>query len=179
MASFIGIYARAMADVAMQRKLDANKVGADLESLTAILQENPQLRTIWESPSVNADQKLKLLDAIVARAGVSREVRNFTAVLITKRRIHFFAEIARAAVQQLNAALGIAEAQIVSARELSADERSKLESQVTKVTGKKLRVSYSLDPSLMGGAVVRVGSTIYDGSVRGQLQRMREQLANA
>lgn len=176
MASFAGIYARALADVVMERKLDATRVSAELESVVAILKESADLRTLWDSPSVTGDQKLKLLDAIVKRATISREVRNFVAVLISNRRIHAFAEIAKQAIEEINQRLGIADAEIISARELGAEEKHKLEAQVAKVTGKKLRVRYALDSKLMGGAVVKVGSTIYDGSVRGQLQRMKEQL---
>jgi F-type H+-transporting ATPase subunit delta len=179
MASFVGIYARALTDVVVDRKLDANRVAADLESVSSILAESEQLRTVWESPSVAGEQKLKLLDAIAGRVGLSREVRNFVAVLISKRRINAFNEIAKQAMHHINNALGIADAEIVSARELSAEEKQKLEAQVAALTGKSLRVRYALDPKLMGGAVVKVGSTIYDGSVRGQLDRMREQLANS
>ncbi|PYY12298.1 MAG: ATP synthase F1 subunit delta, partial [Acidobacteria bacterium] len=135
------------------------------------------LRTIWDTPSVTGEQKLKLLDAIAKKAGLLREVRNFTAVLISNRRIQAFDQIAKEAIEQINLRLGIADAEVVSVRELGAEEKHRLEAQVAKTAGKKLRVRYSLDQGLMGGVVVRVGSTIYDGSVRGQLQRMKEQLA--
>jgi F-type H+-transporting ATPase subunit delta len=179
MASFISIYGRAMADVVVDRRLDAARVSSELESIGTVLGESADLRTVWDSPSVASDQKLSLLDAVVKKLGISREVRNFVAVLISNRRIHAYSEIAKNAVEQINERLGIAEAEIVSVRELGAEERRRLEDQVGKVTGKRLRVRYALDPKLMGGVVVKVGSTIYDGSVRGQLQRMKEQLAQA
>ncbi|HWC16885.1 MAG TPA: ATP synthase F1 subunit delta [Terriglobales bacterium] len=177
MASFISIYARAMADVAVDRRLDPGQVSAELDSIVSAYSESAELRTIWDSPSVASHQKLKLLDALAKKLKLSREVRNFVAVLISNRRIHAFAAIARSAVEQINERLGIADAEIVSVRELGAEERRQLETQVAKVTGKRLRVRYALDQKLLGGVVVKVGSTIYDGSVRGQLQRMREQLA--
>jgi F-type H+-transporting ATPase subunit delta len=105
-----------------------------------------------------------------------REIRNFVAVLISNRRIHAFDEIAQESMAQVNDRLGIADAEIVSSRDLAAEERRKLETEVAKVTGKTLRVSYSIDPKVLGGAMVKVGSTIYDGSIRGQLQRIKEQL---
>jgi F-type H+-transporting ATPase subunit delta len=176
MASFISIYGRAMADVVIDRGLDANRVSSELESIGTVLSESAELRTVWDSPSVASDQKLNLLDAIAKKLGVSREVRNFVAVLISNRRIHAYGEIAKNAIEQINERLGIADAEIVSVRELGAEERRRLEDQVANVTGKRLRVRYSLDQKLMGGVVVKVGSTIYDGSVRGQLQRMKEQL---
>ena len=177
MASFVGIYARALADVVMDRKIDPNRVASDLHSLETFLRESAELRTIWDTPSVSGEQKLKLLDAIAKKAGLLPEIRNFTAVLISNRRIHAFDQIAKEAVDQINDRLGIADAEIVSTRELGAEEKHSLESQVAKTTGKKLRVRYSLDQQLMGGVVVKVGSTVYDGSVRGQLQRIKEQLA--
>lgn len=176
MASFISIYGRAMSDVVVDRGLDAARVSSELESIRTVLGESADLRTVWDSPSVASDQKLSLLDAIAKKLGISREVRNFVAVLISNRRIHAYGEIAKNAIEQINDRLGIAEAEIVSVRELGTEERRRLEDQVTKVTGKRLRVRYALDPKLMGGVVVKVGSTIYDGSVRGQLQRMKEQL---
>jgi F-type H+-transporting ATPase subunit delta len=179
MASFASIYARALTDVVVERKLNADKVATELDAVSRVLAESEQLRTVWESPSVHAGQKLKLLDAIAVRIGLSREVRNFVAVLISKRRISAFADIAKTAVQHINQALGIADAEIVSARELTAEQKKLLESQVATLTGKSLRVRYALDPGLMGGALVKVGSTVYDGSVRGQLQRMKEQLINS
>lgn len=176
MASFVSIYARALSDVVVNRKLDANRVAGELQSIAAALTESGELRVVWDSPSVAAPQKLKVLDAIAARAGLLREIRNFVAVLISNRRIHAFDEIAQEAVAQIYDRLGIADAEVVSVRDLAVEERRKLESQVAKATGKTLRVRYSIDPKVIGGALVKVGSTIYDGSVRGQLQRIKEQL---
>jgi F-type H+-transporting ATPase subunit delta len=175
-ASFVGIYARALADVVVDRKLDASRIGAQLESVGDVLNESSELRTVWDTPAVSNDQKLNLLDALAKQIALSREVRNFIAVLISNRRMHAFPEIARQAIEQINDQLGLADADVVSTRELGAEEKRKLESQVAKATGKKLRVRYSLDQKLMGGVIVKVGSTIYDGSVRGQLKRLREQL---
>lgn len=179
MASFVSIYGRALADVVVDRRLDANRVSSELESIGAILVESAELRTIWDSPSVASTQKLGLLDALARKLGISREVRNFVAVLISNRRIQAYNEIAKNAIEQINERLGIADAEILSVRELGSEERRRLEDQVTKVTGKRLRVRYLLDQKLMGGVIVKVGSTIYDGSVRGQLQRMKERLAQS
>jgi F-type H+-transporting ATPase subunit delta len=132
---------------------------------------------LWDSPSVSGDQKLKLLDAITARIALSREVRNFVAVLISNRRIHAYNEIAKEAIHHIYERMGIADAEIVSARELSPDEKRNLEFGAAQATGKTLRVRYSVDQEIMGGAIVKVGSTVFDGSIRGQLERMKEQLA--
>jgi F-type H+-transporting ATPase subunit delta len=105
-------------------------------------------------------------------------VRNLVAVLIDHRRIHFLKQITDQLEKELDARLGFADAQITSARELAAAERRALESQIAKLTGKKVRAQFGLDSSLLGGAVVRVGSTIYDGSVKGQLERIKQAISS-
>src|ERR1051326_2379180 len=100
------------------------------------------------------------------------------AVLIDHRRLPFLPRIIEQLGKELEARLGFAEAQVSSARELAAAEKRGLETQIEKTTVKKVRASYGLDPSLLGGAVVRIGSTIYDGSVKGQLERIKEAISS-
>src|SRR5436305_13523140 len=104
-------------------------------------------------------------------------LRNFIAVLIDHHRAGQMDEIAEQFKQELNQRLGIAETQVSSARELTPEEKQSLEKQMTAITGKVVRATYSRDASLLGGVVVRIASTIYDGSVRGQLERIKEQIA--
>jgi F-type H+-transporting ATPase subunit delta len=178
MASVTNTYARAFADVVFDRRMDANKVLEELQAILALVSSSKELREVWEAPSIPADQKRNLLDAIVEREGVSREVRNFIAVVIDHRRIPFLNAIVKQFAQQLNHRLGFTEAEITSARELTQGERSSLEAQVEKLTGKKVRAQYAQDRSILGGAVVKIGSTIYDGSVSGQLERIREAITS-
>jgi F-type H+-transporting ATPase subunit delta len=179
MASVTSVYARALADVVFDKKLDAGKTLQELGTLSGLLQENEDLQRVWENPAIAAEQKRGVLDAIVKREGFPQPVRNFMAVLIDHRRIHLFDAIVRTLHQELDARMGFAEAQITSFRDLSEPEKRTLEAQVGRLTGKKVRAKYSRDASILGGAVVRVGSTIYDGSVLGQLQRIREQIAGS
>jgi len=174
MASVANTYARAFADVVMSAHLDANRAVGGLREIARLLDESVDLRRVWENPAVPADQKRHLLDAIVQREGIDKQVRNLIAVLIDHRRMPFLPRIIEQLEKELDARMGFAEAQISSARELSDAEKRALESQIAKATGKKVRAAYALDSSLLGGAVVRVGSTIYDGSVSGQLERIRE-----
>ena len=179
MASVIRIYAHAFADVVFEARQDAAKTLQELHGLSALLHANPDLRRVWENPAIAAEQKRGVLDAIVQREGFSRPVRNFVAVLIDNQRMHFFDAIVEQLGHELDARLGFAEAKITSARDLSDAERRVLEGQVEQLTGKKVRAKYSRDNTILGGAIVRVGSTIYDGSVLGQLQRIREQIADS
>ena len=178
MATVTNTYARAFVDVVIDRKLDAAKTLADVQSIAALVASSKPLKEVWETPSIAPDQKKKLLDAIVAKAGTLHEVRNFIAVLIDKGRINFLAAIVKQFEQDLNERLGFAVAEITSARDLSDQERRALESDVEKLTGKKVRANYAKDAAILGGAVVRIGSTIYDGSVKGQLEKMREALSS-
>ena len=178
MASVASTYARAFADVVVDERLDANRATAGLREIARLMAESIDLRRVWENPAVPADQKRRLLDAIVQRESIDKQVRNLVAVLIDHRRVQFLPRIIEQLEKELDARMGFAEAQIFSARELGGAEKQALETQVAKVTGKKVRASYGLDASLLGGAVVRVGSTIYDGSVKGQLERIKEAISS-
>ena len=178
MATVTNTYARAFVDVVMDRKLDASRTLEEVQSIAAMVASSKQLREVWEAPSIPTNEKQKLLDAIVAKAKLSREVRNFVAVLIDHRRITFLGAIVKQFEQDLNQRLGFAVAEITSSRDLSDPERRSLESEVEKLTGQKVRASYSKDSSILGGAMVKIGSTIYDGSVKGQLERMKQALSS-
>ena len=178
MASVASTYARAFADVVLDAHLDAGRAINGLRQITTLFSQSQNLRRVWENPAVPADQKRKLLDAIVQREGIEKPVRNLVAVLIDQRRLPFLSRIIEQLEKELDARLGFAEARVSSARELGEAERRTLESQIAKTTGKKVRASYGLDPSLLGGAVVRIGSTIYDGSVKGQLEKIKEAISS-
>jgi F-type H+-transporting ATPase subunit delta len=176
MAAILGRYARAFAEVAVAHKLDAEKTVAEMTEVAALIESSRELRNVMQNPSVAHAQKLGLLDAIVKRTGSSKLLRNFLAVLIDHHRIGSLGEIVTEFRQELNRRMGIAEARVSSARSLSSAERKSLEQQLAEITGMTVRASYSEDPMLLGGVTVRVGSTIYDGSVQGRLQRMRKEI---
>jgi len=178
MASVPGIYARALADVVFDQRLDPGKTLQQAQSLVELVTSSRVLREVWETPSIPAEEKRGVLDAIAVQSGISRPVRNFMAVLIDHRRVQFLGPIVKEFEHELDRRLGFAEAEITSARELSEIERRELEAQLGKLTGKKVRARYSRDLSVLGGAMVRVGSTIYDGSVKGQLERIREAISS-
>jgi F-type H+-transporting ATPase subunit delta len=181
MASVVGTYARAFADVVMTKSnlLDPARMLQELHGIEALLQESDPLRRVLENPSIPGDRKRAVLDAIAMRLGSTRQVRNFIAVLIDHRRLPLFSEILKQLEQELAGRQGFAEAQVSTARQLSDPEKQMLEAEIAKLTGKKVRARYEQDASLLGGAVVQVGSTIYDGSVKGQLENIREQLVES
>lgn len=168
-------YAAALADVALERK-NPEGVKRDLGAFVKAFYEAADLRNFLESPAVGGDVKRRVLAKIAEKMRLDETVRNFAYVLVDHRRTEMLREIEKAFGEELNARLGVADAEISSARELSAGEKKELMAALERRTGKRIDARFLEDKSLLGGAVVRVGSTIYDGSVREQLNRLREQL---
>jgi F-type H+-transporting ATPase subunit delta len=178
MASVASTYAHAFADVVLDAHLDVDRAVAELRTIARLLNESSELRRVFENPAIPAGQKRRVLDVIAQRDGISKEVRNLVAILIDHRRTHFLDAVIRQLEKELDERMGFAEAEITSTRELSDPEKREFEQQLAKLTGKKVRAHYGRDASLLGGAVLRVGSTIYDGSVKGQLERMKEAISS-
>lgn len=176
MASVTGRYARAFADVTSEHKLPPEKVISELQQMANLVEGSSELRHVLANPAVEHEQKIALLDAIVKRTGANRLLRNFVAVLIDHKRIAHIGEIAVQFKRDLDERMGIADARVSSARKLSETERKSLERQLAEITGKTVRATYAEDGGLLGGAVVRIGSTIYDGSVRGRLEKIKEEI---
>jgi len=168
-------YAAALADVAVERN-SAEAVKRDLAAFVEIFYSSADLRNALESPSVNRDVKNKVIATIAARMGLNTAARNFICLLVDHRRTEMLREIEQAFFHELNTRLGIEEAEVTSARELSAEEKRELTAVLERRTGKKVEARFRESGALLAGAVVRLGSTIYDGSVREQLNRLRERL---
>jgi len=177
MSAVASRYARAFADVVLEGKFDPKQVTEQLHGIVELYGSTPDLRRVWDSPAIPAEQKRKLLDAIIERSAVLRPVRNFVAVLIDHGRIRQIEQIAQQFQTELNHRLGIIEAEVTSAHPLPEAESRELLAEMERVTGKRVSAQYKIDPAMIGGAAIRVGSTIYDGSVRGQLQKIKEQLS--
>jgi F-type H+-transporting ATPase subunit delta len=176
MAAVASTYARAFADVVMAQRLDPARSLEEAAAMATLVRENKVLREVWLAPSIPSEEKRAVLDQIVGRLGISRVVRNFVAVVIDKQRTGFLDDIVRQFQQEMNQRLGFADAEITTARSLTEGERSRMEQDLSRLIGKQIRAHYEEDRSLLGGAIARVGSTVYDGSVKGQLERIRQQL---
>lgn len=176
MADFAARYARALADVVLAGKLPTEPIAAQLNDFLAALHESEDLRQVLFNPSLSLDVRVRVIDALAPRLQLGREVRNFLAVLLRHDRMQSVAQIVQEYRAELDRRMGISNVEIVSARRLDSDERSQMEQQVSRLAGSRVRASFREDKTLLGGAVVRIGSTIYDGSVRGRLDRMRQEL---
>jgi F-type H+-transporting ATPase subunit delta len=176
MAAFVSRYARAFLDVVTSARLDTAEIDKQLADFEATWVGSPELQTFFQNPAVAAVQKVAILDKLNAKLGLQKELRNLLAVLINNDRIGHVNEVAAAYRAALRERLGIREAEIVTARELGENERNTLLAGVGKLAGARIEAKFMLDQSILGGAVVRIGSTIYDGSVRGRLERLKEVL---
>lgn len=169
-------YAGALADVVIAQS-EAEKVKKELAAFVALVEESADLRNLLVTPAVTPEQKHAVIEKLLARLGAGKTLKNFLFVLVDNRRAGLLAQIQPAFEEELLARQGIAEAQVTSARELTAAEKQELTVALAKLTGKRVEAKYALDTELIGGAVARIGSTIYDGSVREQLRRLQTKLA--
>jgi F-type H+-transporting ATPase subunit delta len=168
-------YAAALADVALEQKSGA-RVKKDLAAFVDTFFGSADLRNFIESPAVGPEMKHTVVEEVAAKMDLAPAVRNFAYVIVNHRRTEMLREIQQAFETELNVRLGIAEAEVTSARELNAADKERVTKALERRTGMKIEAHFRRDDSLVGGAVVRVGSTVYDGSVRDQLTRLRERL---
>jgi F-type H+-transporting ATPase subunit delta len=168
-------YAAAMADVALERN-NTQRVRSDFTSFVDAFYSAADLRNFLESPAVAIDVKQKVIQSLTQRMQLDPGVTNFIHLIVDHGRTESLREIERALGEELNARMGIALAEVTSARPLSDPERRELTAALERRTGKKIEARFNEDRSLLGGAVVRVGSTVYDGSVRERLSRLHQQL---
>jgi F-type H+-transporting ATPase subunit delta len=171
-------YARALVDVvtAPGSKVDPAQVLSQLRAVQEMVHGSPVLQHALNSPAVSPSRKRAVMRRILEPMGCLATVRNFVYVVIDHRRAHNFASIVDGFETLLDERLGFVAAEVRSATPLTAAQTSQLEAQVSRLAGRKAKLRFSSDPALIGGVVARVGSTVYDGSVRGQLERLRTKL---
>jgi F-type H+-transporting ATPase subunit delta len=172
-------YAHAFASVAASTHIDTNVAQQQLRDFSETLAGSHDLREVLMNPSIASEQKLRVLDAIAGRIGMLPQVRNFIAVIMDHHRLGNLDEILAEYHAVADEQSGLAEAEITSAHALNDEDRANLEAQVAKLAGGRVRATYRQDATLLGGAVVRIGSTVYDGSIRAQLHQLKQKLVNA
>ncbi|MGB7283041.1 MAG: ATP synthase F1 subunit delta [Candidatus Acidiferrum sp.] len=168
-------YANALADVALAQGA-ADAALKQLGDFVGAFAISAELRNFLTSPGVPRSAKHGVIEKIAARIGADKIIRNFLFVISDHQRSHILPEILSAFQDVIRKRQGIVEAEISSAVELSAVQKKRFAQTLERLTGKKIQAKYSLNPALLGGAVVRVGDTIYDGSVRNSLNEMRADL---
>jgi F-type H+-transporting ATPase subunit delta len=173
-------YARALGDVAAApgSTVDAAKALGELRTVEQIIAVSTDLRNALLSPAVAPSRKRAVMARLMEPMGVANAVRNFLFVVIDHRRVHEFSSIVDAFEALLDERLGLVRADVSSARELTESQRAGLEPLLSRLAGKRAKLKFTTDPALIGGVVARVGSTVYDGSVRGALERLRAKLGS-
>jgi F-type H+-transporting ATPase subunit delta len=171
-------YAEALVEVvtASNAQVRPQQALAELEAFAETLRSSSELRHALDSPAVPNSRKKAVVARIGEDLGISPITRNFLFVLIHHRRMPILAEIVEAFTEVVDARLGFARAEITSARELSAGQRTAMVESLERLTGKRVRARYKVEDALLGGVVARVGSTVYDGSIRGQLRALERRL---
>jgi F-type H+-transporting ATPase subunit delta len=173
-------YGSALVDVVLSPDSGVQPADAleQLKAFEAVVRESPELRTILASPAVSTQRKRALIRRLADRIGASRVVRNFLLVLSDHRRAAALSEVIDAFDVLLDERLGYVRAEVRSASELTAEEREQLTQRLGRIAGSKVRLKFEIDPNLIGGVIAKIGSTVYDGSVRGQLADLRARLSS-
>jgi F-type H+-transporting ATPase subunit delta len=174
-------YANALADVVTGKTSTVKPADAlaELKSFESLLSSSAELHNALVTPAVAAGRKKAVVGRLGLEMQLSQVTRNFLFVLVDHRRIAELRNIVESLEVVLDERLGYLRAEVVSARELNQQQREALDRELERVSGKRIRAQYAVDPSLIGGAVARIGSTVYDGSVRGQLESLGRRLGAA
>ena len=169
-------YATALADVITEQREEA-EVRAELSQWEQMLAANPSLLEIFSNPTVSYEQKQRVLSELIARTRVRPTTANFLRLLLKNQRLAELSQVVAKLSQMLEERAGVISAEVISAQPLAAATTAALTSRLSEITGKKVNLNFATDETLLGGIVTRIGSTVYDGSVRNQLERLGEELA--
>src|SRR5215467_11651341 len=168
-------YARALADVIVERH-ETNEVAKELIDFERMMSENPQLRDVFASPVIAAERKRAVLDELLARIKPRQTTANFLRLLLDNSRLHDLDQMLSALSRELDARMNVVSAEVTTAREIDQQEKAALQSQLKAATGKEVRLQFRTDPAIIGGVVARIGSLVYDGSIKNQLAQMKRRL---
>jgi len=168
-------YGSALADV-VEKTGETETVSAELLQWEAMLSANTELKDVFANPAIQHQSKERVLEDLVARTGPSRTTANFLRLLLRNGRLADLDAINRRFAAEIEQRRGIVAAEVTSARELREDERSELRASLERLTGRQVKLNFQVDNNLIGGVVTRIGSTVYDGSVKTKLENLRQEL---
>ncbi len=168
-------YARALADIVTERG-ETSEVTSDLNSFAQIMAQHAQLRDVFASPVIPAKRKRGVLNDLLSRLKLRPTANNFLQLLLSNSRLPELDQMLRALSRELDARANIVSAEITTAREINEQEKSTLRDKLKVATGKDVRLQFRTDPNIIGGVVTRIGSLVYDGSIKNQLAQMKQRL---
>ena len=169
-------YASALADVVLERA-EAREVQDELLAWEKMFQASPMLQEVFRNPTIALDKKRAVLNQLIERAKPRLTTANFLKVLLQNQRITDLGEISKKFAELLDERAGMVAATVTTARAVPENAQQKLHAKLLSLTGKKVRINFTTDPDLIGGLVTRIGSTVYDGSVRNHLQQIKAKMA--
>lgn len=168
-------YAKALFDVAIQES-DPSRVEQDLSAIVQAMRENEDFRRAMTSPAVPRASRVAVVSTIAQRAGAQAPVIKLLAMLADRGRLELLPDLLSVYRDRLLEHRNIVRGTVTTAAPLSAEHRQGLETRLGDLTGKQVQLSTNVDPALIGGMIARVGTTVYDGSIRTQLQKMKQRL---
>lgn len=171
-------YAAALADV-VAKSNETENIKTELKSWENLLDENANLAEVFRNPSIQQAQKEKILESLIERTNPTQTTANFLRVLLRNGRITELKEINRRFEMVLEERAGFVAAKIISARPLDDAEKRELKANLEKMTGKRVNLNFDINREIIGGVITTIGSTVYDGSVKTQLQNLKEQMINS
>ena len=169
-------YAAALADVSIERR-EEREIQAEVDQWAAMIEANPQLKEVFANPTVAYDQKKKVLEDLISRSRVRDTTASFLRVLLKNQRISQLRDIAERYGRILDERAGVVAANVTTARPIPEELKNSLHETLVAATGRKVRLSFTTDETIIGGLVARIGSTVFDGSVQNQLERLSESLS--
>jgi F-type H+-transporting ATPase subunit delta len=168
-------YAVALADVVISRG-EAQEVREELSAWEEMMQANPQLAEVFRHPTIPYEQKRGVLNELIKRSRVRPATANFLQVLLQNHRLADLSETNRQFALELDRRAGTVTAEVTTARAVPTEAREALRARLVQLTGSNVRLRFAVDDALIGGVVTRIGSTLYDGSVRGRLQQIKQRM---
>jgi F-type H+-transporting ATPase subunit delta len=168
-------YASALADVVLEQG-EAGEVQEELLAWEKMFQASPVLPEVFRNPTIALDKKRAVLNKLIDRARPRPTTTNFLKVLLQNQRLTDLGEINQKFAEILDLRAGMVAATVTTARTVAENAQHDLHAKLLSVTGKKVRINFMTDPELIGGLVTRIGSTVYDGSVRNHLQQIKEKM---
>lgn len=168
-------YAIALADV-VSKNGETETVKTELKSWEQLINSSTELQSAFGNPSIPHPNKVGVLESLLQKVRPSKTTSNFLRILLRNNRLTDLGQINERFESELEERSGGVSAEVTSARALSDAEKAELQRSLAKLTGKQVKLNFEIDKDLIGGVVTRIGSTVYDGSVKTQLQNLKEQL---
>lgn len=168
-------YAEAIADVAVASN-EVERTDAELSAFNQMMKTSRELHDVFASPIISNDQKSRVLEAVIERTQPSRTTANLLRAMLKNYRLHLIDAVYEQYRREINERKGVAIAEVTTAAPLAATEQEMLSRRLQELTGKQVQLQFKTDPEIIGGVITRIGSVDYDGSIRTQLQAVKQRL---